>query len=79
MNEGSFKQMMKLGTFFNNMKKVQDELNRFMLPRKLWPRKKSKANYFTKETEEYIVKYNTSTDPDYRAKIFTDHIYLTVL
>jgi len=40
------------------------------------PRKKSKANYFTKETEEYIVKYNTSTDPEYRAKIFTDHIYL---
>jgi len=40
------------------------------------PRKKSKANYFTKETEDYIVKYNTSTDSDYRAKIFTDHIYL---
>lgn len=39
-------------------------------------RKKSKANYFTKETEEFIVKYNTSTDPEYRAKIFTDHIYL---
>ena len=39
-------------------------------------RKKSKANYFTKETEEYIVKYNTSTDSEYRAQIFTDHIYL---
>lgn len=39
------------------------------------PRKKSKANYFTKETEDYIVKYNESTDPVYRAKIFTDHIY----
>jgi len=39
-------------------------------------RKKSKANYFTKETEEYIVKYNLSQDPEYRAKIFTDHIYL---
>lgn len=39
-------------------------------------RKRSKANYFTKETEEYIVKYNTSTDHEYRAKIFTDHIYL---
>lgn len=38
-------------------------------------RKKSSSNYFTKETEEYIVKYNRSTDPDYRAKIFTDHIY----
>ncbi len=39
-------------------------------------RKKSKANYFTKETEEYIVKYNTSTDVDYRNKIFTEHIYI---
>ena len=39
-------------------------------------RKKSKANYFTKETEENIVKYNVSQDPEYRAKIFTDHIYL---
>jgi len=40
------------------------------------PRKKSKANYFTKETEEYIVKYNNSIDQEYRNKIFTDHIYL---
>lgn len=39
-------------------------------------RKRAKANYFTKETEEYIVKYNTSTDQEYRNKIFTDHIYL---
>lgn len=39
-------------------------------------RKKSKANYFTSETEDYIVKYNESTDHEYRAKIFTDHIYL---
>jgi hypothetical protein len=39
-------------------------------------RKKSKANYFTSETEDYIVKYNVSTDHEYRAKIFTDHIYL---
>ena len=39
------------------------------------PRKKSKANYFTKETEEYIVKYNNSTDDQYRNKIFTEHIY----
>ena len=38
-------------------------------------RKKSSNNYFTKETEEYIVKYNISVDPDYRAKIFTKHIY----
>jgi len=39
-------------------------------------RKKSKANYFTSETEEYIKKYNTSTNQDYRNQIFTDHIYL---
>lgn len=39
-------------------------------------RKKAKANYFTKETEEYIVKYNNSTDNEYRNKIFTQHIYL---
>ena len=39
-------------------------------------RKKSKANYFTKETEDYIVLYNTSEDQAYRNKIFTDHIYL---
>jgi len=39
-------------------------------------RKKSSNNYFTKETEEYIVKYNISEDYEYRAKIFTDHIYL---
>ena len=38
-------------------------------------RKKSKNNYFTKETEDYIVKYNTSEDPVYRGKIFTEHIY----
>tara|TARA_E500000318_G_scaffold111655_1_gene131087 strand:- start:460 stop:1164 length:705 start_codon:yes stop_codon:yes gene_type:complete len=38
-------------------------------------RKKSSNNYFTQETEEYIKLYNTSTDPEYRAKIFTDHIY----
>lgn len=39
-------------------------------------RKKSKANYFTKETEDYIVLYNTSEDQEYRNKIFTEHIYL---
>ena len=38
-------------------------------------RKKSSSNYFTKETEDYIVKYNTSTDNAYRNKIFTEHIY----
>ena len=39
-------------------------------------RKRAKANYFTKETEEYIVKYNNSKDQEYRNKIFTEHIYL---
>ena len=38
-------------------------------------RKRSKANYFTKETEEYIVKFNTSEDHEYKKKIFTEHIY----
>jgi len=38
-------------------------------------RKKSKANYFTKETEEYIVKFNNSEDEEYRNQIFTEHIY----
>src|SRR5210317_1079004 len=39
-------------------------------------RKRAKANYFTKETEEYIVRYNSSTDQEYRNKIFSEHIYL---
>lgn len=39
-------------------------------------RKKSKANYFTKETEEYIVRFNTSDDHEYKQGIFTEHIYL---
>jgi len=39
-------------------------------------RKRSKANYFTKETEDYIVKYNNSVDQEYRNQIFTEHIYL---
>lgn len=38
-------------------------------------RKKSKANYFTQETEDYIIKYNQSDDPEYRSKIFRQHIY----
>lgn len=35
----------------------------------------SSRNYFTKETENYIVQYNNSTDPGERQRIFTDHIY----
>ena len=38
-------------------------------------RKKSSNNYFTKETEEYIVKYNLSENQEYRNEIFTAHIY----
>lgn len=38
-------------------------------------RKRSKANYFTKETEEAINRYNSSDDPELRAQIFTDEIY----
>lgn len=38
-------------------------------------RKKSSKNYFTKETEEYIVKYNNSTDPEYKNEIFQKHIF----
>ena len=38
-------------------------------------RKKSSNNYFTKETENYIVKYNISENQEYRNDIFTKHIY----
>lgn len=38
-------------------------------------RKKSDKNYFTKETEKYIVLYNNSEDTDSKNKIFTEHIY----
>ena len=38
-------------------------------------RKRAIANYFTKETEEYIVRFNESEDQTYRSKIFTEHIY----
>ena len=38
-------------------------------------RKKSKANYFTQETEDAIVAYNNSDDHIFRDKIFTDKIY----
>jgi hypothetical protein len=39
-------------------------------------KKPKKSNtYFTADTEKWIVEYNSSTDPVYRAKIFTEHIY----
>ena len=37
-------------------------------------RPKSK-NYFTQETEDYIVLYNNSTDFEYRSKIYEQHIH----
>ena len=37
-------------------------------------RKKSK-NYFTKETEDWIVKYNNTPDPDLRSDIYEKHIH----
>tara|TARA_X000001316_G_scaffold3851_1_gene787 strand:- start:491 stop:1195 length:705 start_codon:yes stop_codon:yes gene_type:complete len=39
------------------------------------PRKKSKANYFTSDTEKYIKLYNVAEDAEYRKQIFTEHIY----
>lgn len=35
----------------------------------------SPRNYFTKETEEYIVRYNNCVDLTEKNKIFTEHIY----
>ena len=37
-------------------------------------RKKSK-NYFTQETEDYIVKYNNQPDSEIRSKIYETHIH----
>ena len=37
-------------------------------------RKKSK-NYFTQETENYIVLYNNTPDPDERSRIYEEHIH----
>lgn len=38
-------------------------------------KRENNKNYFTKETEECIVRFNNSNDPEYRNKLFTDHIY----
>ena len=38
-------------------------------------RKPKSKNYFTQETEDYIVLYNNSTDFDYRSKIYEQHIH----
>jgi len=38
-------------------------------------RKPTNNNYFTQDTEDAIVLYNSLTDPDLRAKIFSERIY----
>ena len=35
----------------------------------------SSRNYFTKETEDYIVQYNSESDPEKKSKIFREHLY----
>ena len=37
--------------------------------------KKSKRNYFTQETEDAIVKYNNTSDPEIRSKIYEKEIH----
>lgn len=39
------------------------------------PAPTSSRNYFTKETEEWVVKYNNTTDPKEKDKIFQEHLY----
>lgn len=39
------------------------------------PSPTSSRNYFTKETDEWVVKYNSTTDPKERDRIFRDHLY----
>lgn len=35
----------------------------------------SSRNYFTKETEEWVIKYNQTQDPKEKDKIFQEHLY----
>lgn len=39
------------------------------------PSPTSSRNYFTKETDEWVVKYNETTDPKERDEIFRNHLY----
>lgn len=39
------------------------------------PAPTSSRNYFTKETEEWVIKYNSTSDPHEKEKIFQDHLY----
>jgi hypothetical protein len=43
-----------------------------MAPKK---RRKKSKNYFTQETENYIVKYNNEPDPEVRSRIYEEHIH----
>tara|TARA_Y100000389_G_scaffold204264_1_gene255959 strand:+ start:424 stop:1131 length:708 start_codon:yes stop_codon:yes gene_type:complete len=43
-----------------------------MAPKKRRPKSK---NYFTQETEDYIVKYNNQPDSEIRSKIYETHIH----
>lgn len=43
-----------------------------MAPRK---RRKKSKNYFTQETEDYIVLYNNTPDSDERSRIYEEHIH----
>lgn len=36
----------------------------------------SSRNYFTQETEEWVIKYNASTSPEERNKIFREKLYM---
>ena len=38
-------------------------------------RKKKSKNYFTQETEDYIVLYNNTDDPEVRSRIYERHIH----
>ena len=39
------------------------------------PRRKKSKNYFTQETEDYIVLYNNTDDPEVRSRIYERHIH----
>lgn len=39
------------------------------------PSPTSSRNYFTKETDEWVVKYNEATDPKEKEKIFQNYLY----
>ena len=39
------------------------------------PKSSSKKNYFTKDTEDAIVQYNNSTNPEERGRLFRDKIH----